>query len=554
MRHASSLRAFFLVTALLPAQACRVSAQNDAPAVITGRVTFDDGRPATGEAVVVRSTDYVGPTPSGTAVTDAEGRYAVAVQTGLFLSLFAGKQSPALPPDAHFSVTVRIARHLYLEPSARAVTLAPARRADSVDFVVTTGPKVTVRVHDALTGLPVRGVQIQDNLYGSGNGNPTLGVTDAHGIAVFRLTSLHAELTLPPAYGAKATVQAAPGYDSYKEIRLQEVQDVPWDVKTYPIPPPATALWRGMVLQPDGRPAVGATVHILRRAGKTTTQTDSSGRFSVALSPLGTDEYSGPVYRSVALLAEQGDETALLVPTADAIWNGMTLRLTDMPLSSITGVAVDASGQPEAGVRVSCWDFIRATGVNFPMDAGNGGVTDAAGRFTVSGLPEGHYVLNLGGGSFGYTTVPMTDPRHRDWAASSPLPAGRQEDLGRIVVPIADQSLAGRIVTDTGRFVVDPGRPNLHNISIEITGAHTSETVEMDADGHFHASGLVDEPLTLTISAWFPDGLGWTIKKVVRVFLRPGPQNARVVVPAAALPPHSVVSILPTPAAAVGPR
>jgi hypothetical protein len=433
MRHLSPrwLLSLFALFLLLPPWSA--SAQNATPAIITGRVTLDDGKPAVGQTVIVRSTDYVSPTPSGMAVTDADGRYTVSINTGLFPALFADTQAPNPPPDAHFSVTVRIARKLYLEPVSHSVTLTPGEKTDSADFIVTTGPKVTVRVHDALTRKPVSGVPVYDSQSGTNSMHPMLGVTDTNGVAVFRLTSLHAELTLFPPDDKASPVQIAPGYPGYKEIWLQAAQDVVWDIKTYSNSLPETIPWRGIVLGANGLPVGGVTVHIMRRSGESITQTDNRGHFSSSLPPLNKYEDSGLGTPMVALLAERDEQTALLFPTADETWEGMVLRLASTPLSSITGTVVDAQGHPEAGVPVTCDDTPLMSYDSFSRKADNDGATDATGRFTISRLLAGRYRLTLGGGPFAYKNLPpfFID----DFEQTRPIAAGAKEDLGQIVVP-----------------------------------------------------------------------------------------------------------------------
>ncbi len=463
-----------------------------AVAIASGQIFGDNGTPAAGVSVVAWSTHYVSAAPAAEAVTDATGRYKITVDTGRSPRLF--QNDPTAPPDTEFRVTVEDQQPLFLVPPSRTVTLTPGVPRPALNFRLLTGPQVTLRVRDALTGQPVPGIlaRYQTNQPYSSSA-VTAAVTDAQGQARFRVPSLFAGLSLVSPGGTQPAVQAAPGYAFYREINEQHLQDVVWNVKTYPADLPKTpTVWRGIVLSADGKPASGAQVSVLRPNSEVLLTTDDKGRFAASLPPLLPSEYSG-AYRAVAILAQNAahnaEQYAVEVPTSEAIWNGIRVQLSRQPLACYKGVVVGEDGQTKAGVAVSCRGGLAAAG---GAGLSRATVTDAAGRFTLSGLPAGRYQVNLGGGSYGLVTFPPSDPGYPYSKTILTLGDGEQHDFGRLTVLPADQVVSGQIVDAAGK-------PVSEGITVIIHGAHTSQTATLDSQGRFRVSHVVREPLTLDL-------------------------------------------------------
>lgn len=535
-----------LMSRLVPARSAPLLPGAPPVAAISGRVTLDNGSPAAGCSVVARSTHYVTPAPAGEAVTDADGRYRIVLDPNLSPSVFRSEASP--PADTEYTVSAEGQEPLYLVPSSRTVTLPPGWILSGVDFRLTVGPQITVHIRDALSGQPVPGVTakyLKDTDFS--NNYQAAAVTDAQGRAVFHVPSLEFRLSLEPPGGNMAAVKAAPGYDFYREVRLPEVQDVVWDMKTYPTTPPtAPVAWRGVVLTADGLPAAGAKVSVLRSGPEAKTTTDDRGRFEVSLPPLTSEEYSGE-YRAVAVLAEKGDQTSVLVPTSDAIWGGMSVRLAQKPLGSYAGTVVGANGRPEANVSVSCRGGLAAA---YGAGINRSAATDAAGRFRLSGLPAGRYQVNLGGGAFGPETLPPSDPGYRYSSTSLTLGDGEQHDFGRLTVLPADEVLAGQIVSSDGK-------PVSSGLTAIVHGAHTSQTASLDTEGRFRVYHVVHEPLTLDLYRADANGatsLGQTSPDLfLKVPMTAGQEDVQVTLPPGALPPPPTPALVPAPPAPSGP-
>ena len=261
--------------------------------------------------------------------------------------------------------------------------------------------------------------------------------------------------------------------------------------------------------------------------------TDAEGRWSFPMPRLSPEELQ---YNNVAVLAEaEGEDGALLVPTPDQTWEGMTLRLGRMPWASFTGVVVGADGRPEAGVPVSCVGGLSAASVGFSRSAAGGGVSDAAGRFTLAHLPAGQYQIHLGGRHFGTVAIPHDDP---STVIGIKIAAGCRQDVGPITVPRADAIVGGFVLDSTGKPA--------SNVSLVLQGKHVEKRPTVMPDGRFRAYHIVNEPLTLSVS-----GPGRTGE--VRVPISAGEEDARIVLPASFMPAPAPPAAPPAAAPAAAP-
>ena len=530
----------------------RVNAQKIPPApapdpvagIISGRVTLQGGKSAVGFRVIARSAGFYRGGPADEAITDAAGRYTLTIKpdpprNSVFSGsiFFSGPRRQGLPAyGPHtFSVTVANGGQPYLEPLPWIVSLDRPDHAEGfVNFVLRLGPQITVQVHDAQTGRPVPGVRVRPrlDLYGQEAG-ALAGETDADGRLRFRIGQFEARLSLEPPAG----IEAAPGSVFYREVHLSAPEEVVWDVKTYRADPAATAsVWRGVVLKADGRPAAGVRVRVFRSSLPTSEVagiTDAAGRWAFPMPRLSPEELQ---YNNVAVLAEaQGEDGALLVPTPEQTWAGMTLRLGRMPWASYTGVAVGADGRPEAGVPVSCRGWLSVAFAGFGQSAVGGGVSDAAGRFTLAHLPAGQYQIHLGGRHYGTVAVPPDDPSK---VIGIKVAAGERHDLGAVTVPPADAIVGG--------FVLDSTSKPASDVSIVIQGEHVKKQPTVLPDGSFRAYHVVNEPLTLSVG-----GPGRTGE--IRVPIVAGEENARIVLPAGFMPAPAPPAAPPIAAPAAAP-
>ena len=517
------------------------AASGPALGTLSGRVTRDDGSPAAGISVTARSTRYVTSAPEGEAVTDADGRYKITLDTHLSPQIFGDTAGEG---DTQFTVTVEGQEPLFAVPPSEAVTLPENLTRTGVDFRLTTGPQITVHVRDFQSGQPVPGVSVKylENTDYSNN-YLEAAVTNAQGNAVFRVPSLSVRLSLVPPGGNTPAIRTAAGSQFYREVRLTQIQDITWDVLTDPTTPPTTpTVWRGMVLTADGQPADGAKVSVLRGEAEAKTVTDKQGGFTVSLPPLTEQEYNQ--FQGVAFLVEKGNQSAVVVPTPDATQGGMVVRLTLKPLGSYAGTVVGPDGSPEANVSVTCRGGLTAAeGVGLDRAV----MTDALGRFRLSGLPAGKYQVNLGGGAFGLVTLPPSDPGYPYSNMLLTLGDGEQHDFGHLTLLPADEIVAGQIVDASGTPV--SGR-----LMAIVHGAHTNQTASLDTDGRFRVYHVVREPLTLDLYRSEPSGgfsLGQTSPDLfLKVPVSAGREDVRVVLPPGALP---LPSLAPVPATPSGP-
>ena len=222
---------------------------------------------------------------------------------------------------------------------------------------------------------------------------------------------------------------------------------------------------------------------------------------------------SKPSYLTLAYGQMRPSESSRLIELAD----GQTIEKLDMALPRggvITGRVTDDLGEPVAGISV--WAMRRgyssSEGRRRPMPVGNGGETDDLGRYRLSGLAAGTYVV---GTSFtpwfwfspenGPTFVPTYYPGtpHVEEAQAVTVQTGR-ERAG------TDFALAvGRTVSVSGAVFDSLGRPHpTAQVSIGYRWGSNSPAgilVHMEADGQFRAANVLpgEYVVTAQAGAWF---------------------------------------------------
>jgi 5-hydroxyisourate hydrolase-like protein (transthyretin family) len=466
---------------------------------IFGRVTRDGGVPAASVTVTaipaaLPFARYIRDNPN-TAVTDADGRYALHLYP-MHIDSYSG---PVLFHVTGDSIFVSDDDQTDILPLAQTIdpTGRPRHTVTGVDFLLHTGPQVTVRARDAITGTPDPGLSI--DVVDSVTRHMTIGVTGSDGTLRFHvpLTKFTLETKLPD------TLEGAPGYGAggfcVHPFKASPGQELVWDLKTYStgmhisdtgaksFGPNPDCDWHGTVLGPDGHPARNVRVTILRESGTDEDlRTDAQGRFSARLPRLSYGEakewnpHTLPV-----VVARQGKLVATQKVTPDESWDGMTLRLA--PSASLSGQLTTAQGRPAAGMIVS----LSATLSHNQWTATPTAITDEQGRFTLYGLPPGDYQVRAHGGNFSNLVIPDRPSTALTAGPYLTLGVGHHLDLGRHVVLTADQELTGSVVDEQGNPV-----PSLY---VSVTGTHTDEAVVTQQDGTFHVYHLGAEPLTVTV-------------------------------------------------------
>lgn len=454
--------------------------------VITGRVTFADGKPAAGFRVVARFVMHQTGAPSeGEAITDADGRYEIR----------------GLNPQG-FYVRVENDGKPYVVPPPRRVDLK--NRAENIDFVLRLGPQITVRVRDAETGRPVPGMIVEASSFASPQ---PVGVTNKWGEFQFRAGQLETHLRLRAPDDRPPKVAAAPGYSFYHVVRLKQVQPFTWDVRTYENPyQRAPRTFQGTVLGPGDVPVAGALVRMIRYNDINRTMTDAAGRFIFHTERMTEHEHKTS---GVILRADKDDLSALNFPKASETWGNIVLRLEPVQKPSLYGVVTDFEGRPLEGVPITYSESFPRSSALFTVQPSNGGATDAGGRFVISELsPDASYRLRFGGTpqfgigrrTFGTVTFPQ-----KGTSGTVQLRPGEQRDIGRIIMAEADTVIAGQVVDKEGKPV--PGKRGADkkektapmNLMVLIRGQYTDVHAYPDADGRFKAEHIVREPLTLNI-------------------------------------------------------
>ena len=203
--------------------------------------------------------------------------------------------------------------------------------------------------------VPVEGavLELSDDLYTSSS----LDATDTPGVRSFG--SIAGALAERQETGADGRFEFAGVEGGGVSVRVEAVGHVGRWFSHSPAEGPATIpldpghVLSGLVLDADGRPAVGAEVRFGPLASnlgvnRSSTTTDEAGRFSVS----GIDQEEGPSSTPIFVAAlHEGHSAALLQPAAlDGGGQGNVLRLERA--APLTGRVVDGEGRPVSGARV----------------------------------------------------------------------------------------------------------------------------------------------------------------------------------------------------------
>lgn len=460
--------------------------------VIKGCVRLKDGKPVPGIYVRTRFTRHQsGARGENFAVTDADGNYEIL----------------GLNPQS-FRVWADNSGTPYITEPDRLIALdtMPNVTAAKVDFTLTLGPKITIRVHDAQTNEPIAGVAVRATRFPDGTSNP-IKTTNDRGEYQFWANSLVTDITLEPGKHNGYQVWEAPGSPLFRRIAFKspaEVKDVDWDVKTYsPDPALFNVRLRGTVSDPHGRPVDDAEVRLVRGTRIESARTKKDGSFVIPTERMQTGEYGKwdkRIRKGFLIEARKGSLSAFHFADPEETWTQIPIRLErENGRATVTGQVVGTDGKPIAGVPIHYSE-------SFLDDAysdKNAEASDAQGRFTIRGLSDdAYYQFRFGkpaqnGNDFGFGVTRL--PTAEYTLGFLRLKSGEKRDLGRVVVLRADAVLSGKIVTPSG------GIPE-GDFLVVIKGDHTAGSVHMDAQGNFYFPSVVRETLRLNVFAPDKDG------------------------------------------------
>lgn len=226
------------------------------------------------------------------------------------------------------------------------------------------------------------------------------------------------------------------------------------------------------------------------RAGKARVQTDPSGAFSMESIPNG--EYD------IVAVTTDGRGGRLPIVVAGTAQSGLVVTVTK--LSTISGRVVDANGKPKGNYSVFARALYRKAEMKWPSVVSSPFARSAAdGSFKISGLEAGDYVVapNFGDGPYVHVDA-KTDIR----------------DL-ELVVPARDGVITGQVVETNGKPV---SHAFVFAAREEGTAGYSDlggRPVQTDNAGRFTVPNLVDG--TYTVSAEYPRGGPHGMRKGIRV-------------------------------------
>lgn len=494
--------------------------------MIHGTVRYASGKPAGGFRVRARFVHRAtGARGEGFAMSDAFGNYTIR-----------GLTDRQQGSRTEFQVSVENEGKPFVARVASVpVTITPYRNARSgVDFVLEAGPEITVRVRDAETGAPVAGLPIEANQSAWWSPEPC-GVTDANGEFVYHSPNRQNTLRINTEKPKRLSIAPAPGYNlSYRE-ELAPGQKAVWEVRTYAHAYTSKeTIFQGVVKDGDGNPLSCVALRLLVAQREQRATTDAEGRFSFPIQRImAPSDKSGTV-----LILEKGGETMVRFVRAADTWGPLALTWRPSETATVVGQVREPNGKPLPGVPINYHEMFwnpqfREPGVSADRcySGGNGGVTDADGRFALRGLhPEAVYSLEFGrryqdGNPQGFGLTHFPDPPYK--GVFLHLLPNEVRDLATVTVPRAEGVVGGRLIGVAGE--------SLHRgVHVVARGKHTDHSAAIQPDASFRIGGVADEPLELLVFR-SDDGSFRTASDspdiVVRLPVRYGDTALRVVVP-----------------------
>jgi beta-lactamase regulating signal transducer with metallopeptidase domain len=351
--------------------------------VVTGRVTFADGKPPAGIEVYCVPTNRRDESAQGAnAVTDRNGAYRLTQ-----LATASYRVATLLTENLN---------HQWAPAWREPVEVTGGKTTGGIDLTLTPGAVVTGKVIKDDTGQPVPNAQIglisPYDRKGNGGWYAQPGRADAEGKFLLHVPpgewSIQFQSLMPdgyrrygipntklPDWGAGNHVTVADGQTASAELRIFRIPGLPVS---------------GIVLDRAGKPVSGATVVSKSYEDENyeggQTITDAAGHFRLeSVSPHAVISAAKGSLATDGTTQVHGGET------------GVTLRLVTDPFVTVTGVVTDGSGKPIEGIGVS---LMQRSG-RASWHGGNPVPTDASGRFTFRGLSINEsYTIQARGGNF----------------------------------------------------------------------------------------------------------------------------------------------------------
>ena len=410
-----------------------------------------------------------------------------------------------------------------------AITTPPQQNVPPRDAVApaTGSSAISGRVTDKDTGRPLHRAMVL--LIGAGQSLRREAVADAEGRYEFR--------ELPP---GEYSIVAFPGELRATHLSQEYGQSTPLDVARSQ-PRPAVALKadeirpgvdvalsralaiEGRVLDGSGEPISNVQLKLTRVDGTIVWGSGSvssddrgeyrlfglePGRYRVCASaeasglvaPPGASHPVDTCYPA-AVVESSADDIVLLNENA----TGIDIRMQRVGTSSVSGSVVDESGATVEGAAVNV--------VLVDGRARNGGArTTSAGRFALTGLIPGRYIVNAWFGGSATPDNTKQPPRERELGSASVEIAGTDVD-GIVVTTAKGQKVAGRVILD-GRPV-----PRLDRLTVQLHVPRSAWNLMTSRapyapvadDLRFELTELYRLPLTVGIQG-VPDG--WALKSV----------------------------------------
>ena len=346
--------------------------------IISGRVSFDEGRPAPGILIQAEGESNVSNGTWRFVLTGADGRYAVSVPT--LQQYVVGVVDPDRAAPSHLGVVAMEGRPI-----------------DGIDFTLGEGAIIRGRVHleaddEAAIGVHVRVTEQGDPL------RLPPGDPDGH-----YAREDHATLV------REATVDARGEYEMHVGSGLYEILPIHVEGRR---PSPETVRVRdgetierdflvgpavrqhefaGTILGPDGAPIAGAIVTGAPR------ERDGLRGFEAIADADG--RFDAHPFQTAFLLSARSPDGAL-VGYVDAEADGPDIILRLVPAATARGRVVAAEGMPVANMTVNYGWGTEPTRLNRGPFRGKAR-SDAEGWYAIEGLPVGAEVEVYAGNADG---------------------------------------------------------------------------------------------------------------------------------------------------------
>jgi protocatechuate 3,4-dioxygenase beta subunit len=482
---------------------------------LTGQVLAKDThKPIAGARVVCTTGNQM-----FDATADADGQFTLR-------SLPAGKGNlTASPPVESDHLAAMVAVDL------------PADRPEVKQNVdLESGCVVAGQVVDKETGKGIAAVNVmfqgqQGNYHAAATGpDGTFRLVVRPGTGTLQVTGSAAGYFVPQRLRGLATGQSAPD-DPYMRPVEAKLSRAVTGVKF--------TLGRGLVVSgrvvdTDGKAVSGA--RIAEGAGapfqtRHLATTDADGRFTLSgLNPEGKQELTitHPKRKLATKVPVEGRKGTAKI-------EGLQVKL--QPMGSVTGRAVGEDKKPIGGAAVSLMIMHQHPEGYMSMNTVTTGVTTGAdGRFAVETLvPGGQYYVQVEAKDFAGAQSVQFEAK-----------TGQAHPLGDLVLPKADQSLAGTVVDPTGKPLAGVSISCSANRGM-VFGINASQIVT-DKKGRFRVTGLPRGPVRLIAQVV---GEGPTAPLYVQTQANAGQQDVRLVLFVPTKPANQAAAGKPAPGFAV---